>query len=766
MIPDAVSQQSENKDVLVSDGNGSAGDSQKKSGKKSNKSTASLKNEKGSKKSDKKAAAKSAVSKTDRDNASTGKKTTAKKKGAKQSTKGKSVRFSSKTKANDKKKLEEETKQLSVEAKLFKIVDQIWLKVTQPFKKFRKSLSKRLIAFSDAVSEWYHTSVDTIVEFFQSTIWRAIYRALKIFFITVSTIIIICFVILASLNWYYQDKLLPNIYVAGIPVSNYSINEARDLVNQKVRTFQEESFVFAFEDRDYKLTFDDLLIETEFDKSFNNAFQWGHTASHLTNQQHLLSSFYTRRDVPIVFDYDMGIMEQQLEMFVEEISTPPKNAEIVLNDAGVFEVIPSQMSVTTDFTVAYDAIVQQLATLEPAKIKLPKVTAYPAIDDLKAEKMAEKAQNLAKKSITLVYDAHQKSLVPYTISIGEDLTWIVFEQGDDELEAILDDDRLKQVIESDIAPQINQEHHNAIITLPEDGSIYAELDGTPMDGFVLREDDTIARIQDALYDEAFEESLVELAVDYEKGYILDLDGNDVGLTDLLGVGKSNFDGSSAARVFNIEKGLGLYNNMIIEQGQTFDFNEVLGPVTFANGWKAELAIFSGGYDTRPVAGGGLCQVSTTMYRAAVKSGLDVVERRPHSYLVSYYVKDSDPMTGIDATIYPGSQNLRFVNDTPGIILIQTYTDGNDAYIKFYGTSDTREVVLDGPYKSGWFGAGAPVLQPTTDLPPGEIKITHNAHSGRTITWYQTIKYPDGEEKNITINSTYRAIPAQGLIGAN
>jgi vancomycin resistance protein YoaR len=246
---------------------------------------------------------------------------------------------------------------------------------------------------------------------------------------------------------------------------------------------------------------------------------------------------------------------------------------------------------------------------------------------------------------------------------------------------------------------------------------------------------------------------------------MDKDGNDVGLRDLLGVGKSNFDGSSSSRIFNVEKGLGLFNNMILAPGDEFSFNEILGPVTLSNGWKAELAIFDGGYDTRPVAGGGLCQVSTTMYRAVVESGLSVVERRPHSYLVSYYVKDSDPRTGIDATIYPGSQDLRFVNNTSGYILIQTYTDGNDAYIKFYGTSDGRTVALDGPYKSGWYSPGPAKLTPTPDLAPGEVKITHAQHLGRTITWYQTITYPDNTEEKITINSNYKAIPAQGLIGS-
>lgn len=670
------------------------------------------------------------------------------------------------TKAKKKEQVEVvEEKSVSWDQRVFSYFDESWEKISKKASTIRKNVGEKLTKISDSVSEWFHELNDALGEFFRSSLWEGLAKTFRSIFIGVSVLIIICAVIIGSLNWYYSDKILPNVYIAGIPVSSMDVENAKALVQNKVSEFEDESFRFSFGEKEYKLTFADLLINTEFDKSFGNAYEWGHTADHLINQQHLISSFYTKREIPIVFDYDMGIMEQQLEMFVTEISTPPLNARIVTTDTGEFAMVPSTTSTTTDFTVAYDGVIHQLGSLQAATIALPNVTAYPTINDEMGGKTLDYANTLKSKTITFVYDENHKSIVPYTISIGEDLSWLIFGESEEGISVALDPNRLQELLSNDIIPQINQEHHNATIVLPEqEGVEYATLDSMPQDGFFLQTDETFQNIQLALHDDIIEESLVALSVEYEKGLILDQEGKDVGLTDLLGIGKSNFSGSSGARIFNIEKGLGLYNNMILSPGDEFSFNEILGAVTYANGWKAELAIFAGGHETRPVAGGGLCQVSTTMYRAAIESGLSVVERRPHSYLVSYYVKDSDPRTGVDATIYPGSQDLRFVNDTPGMILIQTHTAGNDAFIKFYGTDDGREVVLDGPYKSGWFGAGSPVLTQTTDLPPGEVKITANAHTGRTITWYQTIKYADGTENSITINSNYKAIPAKGLIG--
>jgi vancomycin resistance protein YoaR len=166
--------------------------------------------------------------------------------------------------------------------------------------------------------------------------------------------------------------------------------------------------------------------------------------------------------------------------------------------------------------------------------------------------------------------------------------------------------------------------------------------------------------------------------------------NDLGITELIGRGESKFSGSPKNRRQNIRVGTQKMTGVIIPQGATFSFNEHLGPVEASAGFLPELVIKKTG--TVPELGGGLCQVSSTTFRAAMNAGLPIVERRNHSYAVSYYSPQ-----GSDATIYPGAVDLRFTNDTPGSILVwPTFPDENHLVFEFYGTRDNRQVTLEQP----------------------------------------------------------------------
>ena len=180
----------------------------------------------------------------------------------------------------------------------------------------------------------------------------------------------------------------------------------------------------------------------------------------------------------------------------------------------------------------------------------------------------------------------------------------------------------------------------------------------------------------------------------------------------------------------------------------------------ASGYYKELVITNN--ETKPEYGGGLCQVSSTMYRAVLYGGLPVVARTEHSYAVSYYAYPSG--YGLDATIYQPAPDLKFTNDTGSYILIQSYSEGTSAYFKFYGTDDGRTVIMDGPYYSNRVGAPADIIVYTTELAAGETQKKDSAHNGFDATWYRTIIGSDGTEETETIFSHYQAWPAKYLVG--
>ncbi|PIR53229.1 hypothetical protein COU76_02320 [Candidatus Peregrinibacteria bacterium CG10_big_fil_rev_8_21_14_0_10_49_10] len=226
------------------------------------------------------------------------------------------------------------------------------------------------------------------------------------------------------------------------------------------------------------------------------------------------------------------------------------------------------------------------------------------------------------------------------------------------------------------------------------------------------------------------------------GVVINETGEDVGEMKLLAIGRSNFAGSTYARMQNVRKALRSHvNNTVVLPGETFSFNSTLGgPVTESRGWYMAKVIFEGD-QLRYAPGGGICQASTTVYRAIVNAGFPVVERRAHSLYVSYYKEYG---VGIDATIYPGSQDLVFLNDTEHPLLIQAYDDGYDAVVSIFGTPDGRSVELNGPY--------------FTTNAPDELLIHNRKIAPNEIAWLQRVSYADGAVKENTILSRYMTLP--------
>lgn len=167
--------------------------------------------------------------------------------------------------------------------------------------------------------------------------------------------------------------------------------------------------------------------------------------------------------------------------------------------------------------------------------------------------------------------------------------------------------------------------------------------------------------------------------------------NDFGIVEKIGEGKSDYSGSIPERVHNVILAASKFNGVLIPKNHTFSFNETVGDISASTGYKPAYVIKNG----RTVLGdgGGVCQVSTTLFRAALNSGLPITERTAHAYRVHYYENDGKP--GYDATVFGPTVDLKFRNDTPAYILIQTEVleDQNLLIFNLYGKKDERKVTL-------------------------------------------------------------------------
>ena len=183
---------------------------------------------------------------------------------------------------------------------------------------------------------------------------------------------------------------------------------------------------------------------------------------------------------------------------------------------------------------------------------------------------------------------------------------------------------------------------------------------------------------------------INLSFNIAKPEVYEGDINNLGIKELIGIGESDFKGSTKSRIHNIKAAVSKFDGLLIGPGEEFSFVKNLGDVDAENGYLPELVIKSN--VTEPEFGGGICQVSTTMFRAAIHSGLEITARKNHAYPVQYY----NPQ-GMDATVYIPWPDLRFINNTPGHILIQSEIEDTELTFEFYGTDDERKTEIDGPH---------------------------------------------------------------------
>jgi vancomycin resistance protein YoaR len=243
-------------------------------------------------------------------------------------------------------------------------------------------------------------------------------------------------------------------------------------------------------------------------------------------------------------------------------------------------------------------------------------------------------------------------------------------------------------------------------------------------------DATLAAIQQALL---VGDDQAQLVVDAVAPKV---DGSrvaEMGIRELVTDGVTYFGGSSAERIRNIEVAAAKFDGVVIPPGEVFSFNKIVQDVSGANGFEDSLIIW--GDRTAVGVGGGVCQVSTTIFRAAYEGGFPIVERYNHGYVVDWYGKP-----GLDATIFTPSVDFRFRNDTDAYLLIQPAVDSANGVItfNFYGSRPNRQVSISEPVITDVKKPEAPLYTADASLATGQQKQVEYAKDGMTATVDRTI----------------------------
>ncbi len=547
-----------------------------------------------------------------------------------------------------------------------------------------------------------------------------------------------------NLNQNYQDVILPKVSIGGNSVAGLNYEQARELLQKKVDFISRRGFVYkhplkevvvypnvsAIESSDTSYS----LVSWELDKSLEEVFSWQQDKS-FANLFVKLLALIKGKDFNLQYQWDS---EQHLVILQDALAgvlTEKKEASFNIVD-GKLNISKEESGQAFDLKAALKNTEKQIATLENEDINLQLQTSEPSITAEIIKQKAEEIVNIAKQGkIKVVFEDFDWEIEP---SIWNQ--WLILRNNDHDLILSLDKELLQKYFElREISQTIERPVQDAKFEVT--GGRVKEFVGSQA-GVALDWDKLIIDAEKLFQNSNNEELLINLTVITVEPKITNNNVNDLGIVEIIGTGTSDFTGSPKNRIHNIGVGADSVNGTLIAPGEEFSLLATLGDIDGEHGYLQELVIK--GNETKPEYGGGLCQIGTTVFRGALESGLPIIERRNHSYRVSYY----EP-AGTDATIYDPWPDFKFKNDTSKHILIQSRIEGTKLYFDFWGTEDGRQVIMTEPQIYNIVVPPEKKVIKTTDLEPGKIKCTERAHNGADAKFDYSVLYPNTTEPVLT-----------------
>ena len=566
--------------------------------------------------------------------------------------------------------------------------------------------------------------------------------------------IIILIITFFVYNAVFAQKVYMGVYVGGRHVGGMTYSELYNYLEDKTKELNDNGINYKFENYSYNIkpitgeTADTgyTFVYFENDKTAKTAFGIGRDSSLLVNISNQLFSLIIPRKIKLFYDFNKVGWRDNLENNFKQFETNFILPKVTFNED---EIQISEAVAGKIFE--YDKIInltdKKINNFDFSDVNLSLKTINSPVN----LKQANEKKDLIKQIVDLKEIILKYKEDSWKIKSDVYKNWLVIKDNENGVKVGFDIEQFKKFIDEKIAPSITVDVKDAKFSIS--GGKVQEFIGS-QDGQEVDLEKTLNDLESNLNNLIKE---TETVVNVTKSDVETSDVNNLGLSEIIGTGMSDFKGSPVNRIHNIKTGASKLNGLLIAPGEEFYTIKNLLPIDAGGGYLQELVIK--GDKTTPEYGGGLCQIGTTMFRAAIHSGLKITQRRPHSYRVVYY----EP-AGTDATIYDPMPDLRFINDTGHYILIQSRIEGTKIYLDYWGTKDGRKVTVGDPVIYN-IKKPAPMRQVFTDsLKPGEKKCTESAHNGADAYFDYSIEYADGTKHEERFSSHYVPWQAVCLIG--
>ena len=540
----------------------------------------------------------------------------------------------------------------------------------------------------------------------------------------------------------HENTIFPGVSVNGTDLTGLTLGQAVVKLNGSL-TYPKQGQIF-FTDGDSRWAFNPGQLGYTFEPigAVGEAFQVGRGKGLLgdLSEQFLAMKSGINIDPSVV--YDQRTAFAVLQEIARQIDKPMIEAAITLEGTDV-KVTEGQVGRKVDIPATLKRLEPFFLTQTSGTVALVIEETTPVLMDVKTT--ADLAKSILSQDFTIQPADPNFGAGPWVIKTKDLASLLQLERNTDAADAgyrlSLNRPSLLNYLGS-IAPSLRVEPVNARMFFNDDRKeievVRNAVIGKGLD-LELSADQIIREIQTGQHEATLVMQDIQPAVKD------DATAASLGITELIYEGNSYFYGSSADRLQNIRAASASFHGVLVAPGEVFSMAEYLTDISLENGY-AEAIIIVGDQSVRGI-GGGVCQVSTTLFRTAFFAGFPIVERHPHAYRVGYYEQNTNGwvdtnLAGLDASVYVPVVDFKFRNDTPYWILMETYATDFSLTWKFYSTSDGRSVDWSTTGITNVTTPPEPVYREDPTLPTGTIKQVDWAVNGATVSVHRIV-YKDG-----------------------
>lgn len=566
-------------------------------------------------------------------------------------------------------------------------------------------------------------------------------------------------ILAAGYQLYYDGLIYPGVSVWGVDLSGMTVEEAAAALDGTFTYPQMTTLTFRDGDVIWPVSAAELGVHFDIERTVQSAYQVGRDPSMIASLRQQAQAWREGYDISPVLIYNQMSAEAHIDAIAQQINRPALDAAIAVQDLNV-TTTPGQIGRQVDQRATLANLNAVIYQLRSGEVQVVVAEHEPEIMDASAAAETVRAI-LASDLEIFIEEPSPDDPGPWTADRSALAEMVVLSRvpdpdGSGQMYVVsLNEAQLRSFLNPKVQELAREPVNAKFVFNDQSGQI--EPISPSSRGRQLDVSATIQLINQTVVTTNHQVPLVFTI--HEPGAPDTAAGVDLGVRELVSQARTSYVGSGEGRRANIVAAASRFHGVMIAPGQQFSFNQYLGEVSPETGFSEALIIYNG--RTIKGVGGGVCQVSTTAFQAAFHAGYPIEERWQHAYWVNYY-NDGEGY-GMDATVYEPLVDLKFTNDTPYWLLIETYVDlpNSTLTFRFYSTKDGRYVVKDGPYVSNPVPHGPALYEENPELQPGQRKQVDWAVDGFDVVVYRNVYRADG---SILYQDTFRSsyIPWQAV----